>query len=82
MSMFSLVGSWDIKLRRYTFVHLEKAMNFLDDMISKLLEPNVVTYITLINGFCEKGEIKKAMNFPHDMICKGIEPNVGPTAFL
>ena len=55
---------------------IEKAPDFLCEMISKGHDPHVVTYKTLLDGLCKNSEIEKAMNFLHDMKFKGLEPNV------
>lgn len=42
---------------------IEKAMDFLDNMISKGHEPNAVTYSSLKDGLCSKAEIENAIKF-------------------
>jgi pentatricopeptide repeat protein len=42
------------------------ALHFVDGMISKGNLPDVVTYTTLIDGLCKKGEIEKAIDLLHD----------------
>jgi pentatricopeptide repeat protein len=54
---------------------IEKAIGILDDMISKGLQPNVITYSILINGHCKKREIDKAM-----LLSKENEPRVPSTS--
>ena len=46
---------------------IEKAPDFLCEMISKGHDPHVVTYKTLLDGLCKNSEIEKAQNFLHDM---------------
>jgi pentatricopeptide repeat protein len=55
---------------------IEKAIDFIDDMISKGYQPDVMTCNIIINGLCKKGEIDEAMNILDDMISKGLQPDV------
>jgi pentatricopeptide repeat protein len=55
---------------------LEAATIMLDKMPKLGCVPDVFSYNILIDGLCEKGEIKKAMNFLNDMISNGHPPNV------
>jgi pentatricopeptide repeat protein len=54
---------------------IEKAMIFLDGMISKGYQLNIVTYNTK-DFLCKNGEIDLGLNFLNDMISKGHHPNV------
>jgi pentatricopeptide repeat protein len=45
-------------------------------MISKGLNPDVVTYSILIDGLCKKGEIEKALSLLVGMLSKGFNSHV------
>jgi PPR repeat len=52
---------------------IEKALDFLDVMISNKHKSNIVTNNTLMNGLCKKDEIEKAFNFLHINDFQGAE---------
>ena len=55
---------------------LNDAIEALNMMVERGCSPNVVSYNTLINGFCKEKRIDEAMNLFHEMSNKGVTPNV------
>ncbi|KAH0906843.1 hypothetical protein HID58_038670, partial [Brassica napus] len=57
-------------------VHSFAAENFMAEMIHKKLEPTVVTYTSLMGGYCSKGKTHSALRLYHEMTGKGIVPSL------
>jgi pentatricopeptide repeat protein len=54
----------------------EKALQLLEEMRAKDVEPNVITYNATTSA-CEKGgQCEKALQLLEEMRAKGVEPNV------
>jgi pentatricopeptide repeat protein len=48
-------------------------MNFLRNIISNGHQPDVMTYMTLLDGLCKEGEIEIAIDFLDNMISNCLE---------
>ncbi|GAB4855457.1 hypothetical protein Ancab_024075 [Ancistrocladus abbreviatus] len=48
----------------------------IDVMVSKGHEPNVVSYNTLISGFCKIHQVNVSMNLFQEVSPKGFKPNI------
>ncbi|KAA8518744.1 hypothetical protein F0562_016482 [Nyssa sinensis] len=55
---------------------VETANRFFEDMKSREISPDVVTYNTLINGYCRVKKMEEAEKFFVEMKGRNIEPNV------
>lgn len=53
----------------------EKALIALDKMRSAALEPNIVTYSTLISALEKSGQWERALKIWEDMHKDGVHPN-------
>ncbi|KAG0455264.1 hypothetical protein HPP92_024556 [Vanilla planifolia] len=54
-----------------------KCFEILDEMEDKLgLEPNIVSYGALVNGFCKKGKVHEAEALFAHIVMKGMKANV------
>ena len=47
------------------------AFSLLGTILKSGYEPNMVTFNTIINGFCMNGMIFKALNFYQDLVAQG-----------
>ena len=55
--------------------NMEKAMNAARDMMNLGVEPNVITFNTLIKGWCKVGKMPVAMHVTKVMLKMGIYPS-------
>ena len=55
---------------------LKDAIEALNMMVEWGCSPNVVSYNTLINGFCKEKRIDEEINLFHVMSNKGVTPDV------
>ena len=54
---------------------MEKAMSAARDMMNLGVEPNVITFTTLIKGWCKVGKMSVAMHVTKVMLKMGLYPN-------
>ena len=54
---------------------MEKAMSAARDMMNLGIEPDVVTFNTLIKGWCKVGKMSVAMHVTKVMLKMGLYPN-------
>lgn len=59
---------------------MRDALEVLDSMVERGILPDVVTYTTLIAGYCKEGEMEEAMKLYNEMIDKGMVPD--PITYL
>ncbi|KAM7522686.1 hypothetical protein LguiA_012588 [Lonicera macranthoides] len=52
------------------------AISLFDEMIEKGIYPNVVTYSSLIQGFCNVGQLEEATRLLREMLEKKVSPDV------
>ncbi|KAK3229355.1 hypothetical protein Dsin_001236 [Dipteronia sinensis] len=55
---------------------MERAKDLMEEMVTKGIDPDVVTYNTLINGYCNNGIVDEALKVKTIMEWKDFEPNV------
>lgn len=55
---------------------MDEAFSWLQEMRAQGLEPNRVTYSTLINACGRAGQLARAFQTLDEMVSAGIEPNV------
>ncbi|CAL1386043.1 unnamed protein product [Linum trigynum] len=55
---------------------IRKALELFNEMKANGINPDVVTYTTIMNLYCSVDHLKEAVNLFHDMEAKGVEPDV------
>ncbi|CAI0440294.1 unnamed protein product [Linum tenue] len=55
---------------------IRKALELFNEMKANGINPDVVTYTTIMNLYCSIDHLKEAVNLFHDMEAKGVEPDV------
>ena len=55
---------------------MRKAREVFDSMELRGLVPDIVTYNSLLNGYCKKLEIEEALHLFQEIIRKDLKPNV------
>ncbi|XP_012453144.1 pentatricopeptide repeat-containing protein At1g52620-like [Gossypium raimondii] len=61
---------------RYNAMIKGGALRMFKQMVKRKCNPNVVTYTSLINGFCRNGDLSTAEKAFKEMQSCGLEPNV------
>ncbi|OVA13072.1 Pentatricopeptide repeat [Macleaya cordata] len=56
--------------------HLTKAQHMFDKLVQHGLTPDVITYTTMMNGYCKANCLQKAYGLFLDMMERGIRPDV------
>ncbi|XP_040966850.1 pentatricopeptide repeat-containing protein At1g63080, mitochondrial isoform X4 [Gossypium hirsutum] len=79
--IFKLTSCFSILLSFKIWNEMDKARRVLQLMIEKGCAPNIVTYSTMINGYC-KGNLKEALKFFQAMQNSGLELDIGPYTIL
>ncbi|KAI8372856.1 uncharacterized protein BYT42DRAFT_578245 [Radiomyces spectabilis] len=67
------VGGRDVPVKRPH--HLTQALALLDEMVACNIEPDVITYNTLIHIASHLSDIRTAQRLYHDMIARGLRPD-------